>query len=64
MLSGLLSQDDPPEKLLAERFHISTGFHPLFQSNSMILKNSWFALQVREEVVPLLSGLVGVRKNT
>ena len=28
MLSGLIWQDYPPEKLLAERFHISTGFHP------------------------------------
>jgi ATP-dependent DNA helicase RecQ len=28
MLSGLKWQDYPPEKLLTERFHISTGFHP------------------------------------
>ncbi|MFL5695287.1 MAG: DEAD/DEAH box helicase, partial [Ktedonobacteraceae bacterium] len=28
MLSGLIWQDYPPEKLLTERFHISTGFHP------------------------------------
>jgi len=28
MLSGLSWQNHPPEKLLAERFYISTGFHP------------------------------------
>lgn len=28
MLSGLIWQDYPPEKLLTERFHISTGFYP------------------------------------
>src|SRR5205085_10979852 len=28
MSSGLSWQNHPPEELLAERFHISTGFHP------------------------------------
>src|SRR6266700_3195966 len=28
MSSGLSWQNHPPEKLLAECFHISTGFHP------------------------------------
>ena len=28
MSSGSSWQNHPPEKLLAERFHISTGFHP------------------------------------
>jgi hypothetical protein len=28
MSSGLIWQNHPPEKLLAERFHISIDFHP------------------------------------
>ena len=28
METGFTWLSDPPEKLLAERFHISTGFHP------------------------------------
>ena len=28
MASEVAWQNHPPEKLLAERFHISTGFHP------------------------------------
>jgi len=28
MASAVTWQSDPPEKLLAERFHISAGFHP------------------------------------
>ena len=28
MISGISWQNYPPEKLLVDRFHITTGFHP------------------------------------